>query len=303
MTKCDLHIHSNFSDGKYSVEEILEEASKIGCTTISIVDHNNCEAYEYLKKIRNSEIFRGKIISGCEFNTFYDHIPIELLGYDFDPKILKEHLKNLYRYSMEDIKRIEQTLFIEQCRANKIQIAADKLQIGEKEHSSSYLYRCLTYYQENVKYFETLEDFNNPLIFYRKYMSNPNSIFFCNIESYYPSPLDVVIAIKKSGGKVFIPHIFEYKNNAKKILNGLISSVDIDGVECYYSKFTLDQRKRISEFADNNKLLKSGGSDCHSGKHIKIGIGRGDLDISNEMLGAWIDEARDFNIERGENER
>lgn len=45
----DLHIHSNFSDGVYSVDEILEIAQKIGCTIISIVDHNTCEAYEYLK--------------------------------------------------------------------------------------------------------------------------------------------------------------------------------------------------------------------------------------------------------------
>ena len=73
----DLHIHSNFSDGAYSVDEILEIAQKIGYTTISIVDHNTCEAYEYLKNMKN-RIFEGKIISGCEFNTFYNHIPIEL---------------------------------------------------------------------------------------------------------------------------------------------------------------------------------------------------------------------------------
>ena len=58
----DLHIHSNFSDGAYSVDEILEIAQKIGCTTISIVDHNTCEAYEYLKNMKN-RIFEGNRIS------------------------------------------------------------------------------------------------------------------------------------------------------------------------------------------------------------------------------------------------
>ena len=43
----DLHIHSNFSDGTYSVDEILEIAQKIGCTTIPIEYNNICEVYEY----------------------------------------------------------------------------------------------------------------------------------------------------------------------------------------------------------------------------------------------------------------
>ena len=180
----DLHIHSNFLDGAYSVDEILEIAQKIGCTTISIVDHNTCEAYEYLKNMKN-RIFEGKIISGCEFNTFYNHILIELLGYDFNPELLKIELKRIYKYSPEELKHFEKKIFIKQCNENQIKLALDIYQKGDNEHLSSYLYKCLKYYSENIKFFETEEDYNNPLVFYRKYMSNPNSVFFVTWSSFF----------------------------------------------------------------------------------------------------------------------
>ena len=69
-------------------------------------------------------------------------------------------------------------IFIEQCNKNQIKIALDIYQKGDNQHLSSYLYKCLKYYPENIKFFETEEDYNNSLVFYRKYMPNPNSVFF-----------------------------------------------------------------------------------------------------------------------------
>lgn len=298
----DLHIHSIFSDGAYSINEILKLAQDSGCTIISIVDHNTCEAYDYLEKMK-VKLFKGKIISGCEFNTFYNHIPIELLGYDFNPKLLKEELKELYKYSALELENIEKELFINQCELIGVKLALNRYQKEKKERISTYLHRCLTYYPENVRYFSTREDFENPQVFYRNYISNPNTVFFLDMEKFYPTPQEVANAVKRTGGKVFIPHIFEYRSNAKEILLGLMNSIHIDGIECFYSKFTPEQRNVLSKFAEKHGLLKSGGSDCHSGKHIAIGVGKGDLNISLDMLKGWINFAKNFNLEREENER
>ena len=76
------------------------------------------------------------------------------------------------------------------------------------------------------------------------------------MEQFFPTPEEVADLIKKSGGKVFIPHIFEYGDRAKEILNGLLKTIYIDGIECFYSKFTVEQRNRISEFARENNFKK-----------------------------------------------
>ena len=43
MKTLDLHIHSTYSDGTFSVEEIIKSAKSIGLTTISITDHDTVE--------------------------------------------------------------------------------------------------------------------------------------------------------------------------------------------------------------------------------------------------------------------
>ena len=42
----DLHIHTKYSDGTYTVKEVLQEAEKLGLKYISITDHDNCKAYD-----------------------------------------------------------------------------------------------------------------------------------------------------------------------------------------------------------------------------------------------------------------
>ena len=51
----DLHIHSNNSDGSDKVEEILKKAEERSLHYISITDHDNCDAYDVLKKINVSK--------------------------------------------------------------------------------------------------------------------------------------------------------------------------------------------------------------------------------------------------------
>ena len=67
----DLHIHTNKSDGKYSVEQILKMANEIGLNTISFCDHNVLGAYEELKNMDYKKIWNGKIISGIEMDFVY----------------------------------------------------------------------------------------------------------------------------------------------------------------------------------------------------------------------------------------
>ena len=37
---CDLHTHSNFSDGTYSPAQLIEEAARMGLAAIALTDHN-----------------------------------------------------------------------------------------------------------------------------------------------------------------------------------------------------------------------------------------------------------------------
>jgi len=72
MIKEDIHLHSNFSDGENSLEEMTKEAIKLGCAKIAFTDHVRKETNwikEYLKEIKRLKIkYKGniKILAGIE---------------------------------------------------------------------------------------------------------------------------------------------------------------------------------------------------------------------------------------------
>ena len=52
----DMHIHTTYSDGDKSLEEVLIKCENKKLEYISITDHNTCKAYDD-KNIRNNKIF------------------------------------------------------------------------------------------------------------------------------------------------------------------------------------------------------------------------------------------------------
>ena len=75
----NLHIHSNFSDGELSVEEILKQARYNGLEHISITDHNTVDAY-----LETNLLNENFVISGIEFDCWYRGIFFHILAYGID---------------------------------------------------------------------------------------------------------------------------------------------------------------------------------------------------------------------------
>ena len=80
--KIDLHLHTNFSDGKLSPEKILKLAWENHYEYISITDHDSIlgylEAKKYLAK------YPLELISGVEISTNYQSSDVHILAYYFD---------------------------------------------------------------------------------------------------------------------------------------------------------------------------------------------------------------------------
>ena len=106
--------------------------------------------------------------------------------------------------------------------------------------------------------------------------------------------------VRKAGGLVFIPHIFEYRDNAERILNYILDNYKIDGIECYYTTFTQEQHERVRSICKEKNLFVSGGSDFHGTikPGVDIGVGYGNLKIPDEILDSWINKVSIFNSTR-----
>ena len=285
----DLHIHSIYSDGSKTIEEILKICEEKKIEYISITDHNTVKQY-YDEALQNKNIFSGKVIKGVELNAVFQEKNIEILGYNITPDIIKKWCKNYY--SEEKLKKQQEICYKRLLNiCDKQNLIYDKTKI-ERTKETGYIeisiYNELMRHKENYK---ILGEFTESLsVFFRKGLANPKSKYFVNRIEFRPKYEEVIDIIHKSGGKAFLAHPFEYKfKNTISFIDELRKEKELDGIECFHPSANQEQRNILVQYAKSHNLYISGGSDYHgdSKPDIKIGIGKGNLEVSKEIL-EWI---------------
>ena len=284
----DLHMHTTYSDGTDDLKTILKKAKEKKLNIIAITDHNVCGAYDELKTIDVKEYFTGRIIKGVEMNTKVLGIPIEILGYNINPEFLKVELKKAYITNKErnilEVKRLAQ-----KCQEHGIEIGENFVENYNPDmYASKYLHGKITSNPNNKELIDE-ESWEKSNVFYRKYMSNPETMFYVNMDDVLPDFEEACNIVRRAGGLVFLPHIYEYRENSDKILNYILENYKIDGIECYYTTFTGEQNEYLLNLCKEKNLLVSGGSDYHGSfkPDVDMGVGFGNLKIPDEIVANW----------------
>lgn len=75
LSKADVHIHSNYSDGQPTIEEILEYVeTRTNLDVIAITDHDTIEGALYAKELMKKKKYRFELIVGEEVSSLEGHI-------------------------------------------------------------------------------------------------------------------------------------------------------------------------------------------------------------------------------------
>ncbi len=285
----DLHIHSNYSDGSESVKGILKEAEKRKLEVISITDHDTIKAYDELRMIDIKQYYSGTIISGCEMKCVYKNTPVEVLGYNIDI----DKIRNFNNLGQEKYLNIQKR-YLEHIKQAGKQIGLkfnDELDINMKrmQYASDIFEKEILKYPENMEILKKnhLEIKPN---FYRAQQCNPDSIFYIDETTSFPSMEEVIKEIHNAGGLAFLAHAYIYPfDNTLEIVEEMINTHKLDGIECYYSYFSNDQTQNLIKLCNKYNLYMSGGTDFH-GKNrpdTQMGIGTGNLRIEKEIIENW----------------
>lgn len=260
--------------------------------TISITDHNTCNAYQEMEEFNVPEFYNGKIIVGCEFTTSFDNRLIEVLGYGFNYIKVNEYLKNYYTKELIN----ERTNILYNRLLDKIKqlgLTFNFRDVREKKFDNEFfergIYEELAKHSENKEYLK--EDIWNSFSdFFRKGLTNPNSKLFINHAEFKPSLKEIINLVHREGGIIFLAHPYQYKfSDTEKFLEKIYNENNFDGIECFYTTFTKKQSDYLLDFANQRNLLISGGSDYHglNKQQHNLGIGRGNLNISNDIISKW----------------
>ncbi|MBQ9791998.1 MAG: PHP domain-containing protein [Clostridia bacterium] len=282
----DLHMHTKFSDGTHTLDEILELIDRENLDFVSITDHNSIDAH---LKLQNMKIDKSKfvIIPGAEINVVYNDYRLELLAYGFDVDKMK-HFKNFkpevrmeyYNKQLDALKAI----------ATKLGLKFTKnLKPSSHRTPAGVFYIDLRKYKENDDYFTKL-GVTSKNQFIRQFCYQKGSEFY--VEDFgTPNLVDVCNYIHKAGGIAVLAHIYAYelnKDEANKVLNDIIKEGCLDGIETLYSSFTEEEIMYLKKLCKKHNLIATGGSDYH--KEVRVYNGTkydtkvGNIAVTNKPL-------------------
>ena len=93
MTKYDLHSHSTFSDGRLSVNALIERATEKGVDVLALTDHDTVAGIEPAKQFITDRDLNLELVAGVEISTKWESFEIHIVGLSIDIK--NTHLLNL----------------------------------------------------------------------------------------------------------------------------------------------------------------------------------------------------------------
>lgn len=286
----DLHTHTKYSDGSYEVKDVLKQAEETGVTILSITDHDKVDAHIEIENMDVKKYYTGKVITGAEFSASFEGKRLELLGYDIDIHVAKEWLDKTYTKEKMQQDNINEFNYIYDLCIRKGIKMTHNLSYDLLKYPVDQIYYDIVRYEENRKFFEDNE-WNNIEVFWRKCSTDKNFILYWDFSIRVPDAKEVSEVIRKSGGKVFLAHLYKYRfENHEEVLKRLAKQNIIDGVEVYYYAFTDKQTEYLKDYCEQNNLYMSAGSDFHGAKkpERKIGVGFGNMNAPESIIENWI---------------
>lgn len=287
----DLHMHTTNSDGSDSPEELLIKCEQLELEYISITDHDTCKSYNELEEINVNNFFTGKIIPGCELTTVYEGRTIEILGYGVNKDIINEWCYKFYTQEKED-KRKKYSINKAIENLKKLGIYIDKDSLDTDCAYSVAIYKKLLLSKDENEKILGKGFLDDRRFLFRNGFANPESSLFIDVSSFFPTPKEITNLIHAAGGKAFLAHPYQYSfNDTLEMISMLRKECELDGIEAFHSSFTINQMNILNDYAKQNDIFVSGGSDYHGTvkPEISLKTGCNNLNISKNIL-TWIDE-------------
>ena len=259
----DLHIHTTFSDGTMTPEEIVGQAKKNKLKAIAITDHDTVAGIE--EALFYGEQYGVHIVPGVEISIedpFLKQEHLHLIGLfiDHHASHLKKHLEYLRRYRK---KRVGEIII----KLNKIGIDIPVDEICNN-NQTSYGRLHIANMLFKKKYVMSIKEAFN------KYLKKGAPAF---VESVKLSDQEGIHCIKSAGGLAILAHPLSLHSQSQlDVLRSItrLKKLGLDGIEGYYPSMNKENMQWLVNIAKTNHLIISGGSDFHGENTPEYRIGR-----------------------------
>ena len=255
----DLHMHSSFSDGSDSAEELLQAVTNSGIRIFSLTDHDTVEGVRKLMHLAPASV---QFIPGVEFSCRTQHGKCHILGYNCD--IDSDAMRHVLQSGTD-------------LRAKRL---SERLQTLEREYG-------IVFSEEDRAYLFSLNCAGKPhiaaLLIRNGYAETVTEAIQTYLRSRKKendrvSAEEAIQGILDAGGIPVWAHPLGGCNEKRLTEAQFCEQLEtllaygLRGMECYYSMYSSDEISFLTKTAQSHGLCISGGSDYHGSiKDVPLG--------------------------------
>jgi hypothetical protein len=243
----DLHTHTTFSDGLFSPEELVAEAATIGLGAVAVTDHDSMGGVE--RAVVAGRSARIEIVPGVEMSCNVLGVDMHMLGYyvDYRAGAAAEFFELLRAKRSERaegmVKKLDEL-------GVKVSFARVRELAGGGAVGRPHVAQAV---------FETGAVPNVDTAFSR-YIGYDGPAYVPKMQL---SPAEAIGFIHRHGGIAVVAHPGNCGND-----DAVYAAIEagVDGLEVWHPDHNQRHTDHYTEMARKNRLLLTGGSDCHGGR-------------------------------------
>ena len=244
MKFADLHLHTQFSDGTFTPEELVGHGARLGFAALALTDHDTVEGCARMAAACAAAGI--EFIPGAELTAEHNDTELHVLGYFLDTQNQKL-LAEIAKFQAVRQNRIREMVAL----INELGVPLEAESVFALANCKSpgrpHVARALVKAGLVANLDEAFERFlkkNRPAWVPKKKVS----------------ALEAIELVHQAGGLAVMAH--PGLNRTDAVIPALVDA-GLDGIECFHTKHSTATSERYLEIADRFHLLVTGGSDCH----------------------------------------
>ncbi len=251
----DLHIHSKFSDGSDTTEELAEKLLSQNITTFALTDHDTVSGLPSLIEAVDGH---AHVITGVEFSCKENGKTTHILGFGFAP--CAPEITEMLAYG-QDLRRKNLEIRLAHLQSHNIAFSEEELSFLRAKNSPSRAHLATLLIKNG--HATSYQDCMN------KYLNG------CKKDELRLTAKDAISAITAANAIPVWAHPLGGEGDSHTFVPETLEtllSYGLRGMECYYSRYTKEESDFLLSVAQKHNLAISGGSDYHgTNKTVKLG--------------------------------
>ncbi len=255
MSRIDLHVHTIFSDGTYTPEEVVLRAKKLGLVAVSITDHDSVAGLD--RALATGKRLGIEVVPGVEMSSDVGEDEIHILGYFLDWK-KEDFLRQLERFQAARANRNQKLLK----KLDDLGMRVDYREVRKLAPRGVISRLHIARLMVEKSYVSSIGDAFEQWL-------NPGRPAY--VQKMKVSPFGIVELLLDAEAIPVFAHPF--LSHRDDLIPALIKA-GLKGIEVYHSAHNPHTVAHYQRIAQKQHLLITGGSDCHGEAKDKVLMGK-----------------------------